>query len=145
MAVPVAGVCADGRGQALPAQDYTHTVPAFLPRRVAPPLAVTATVAEITLGLALLLGIQLRRAALGSASLLAVYGICMTLTLPLAQQFHYNVLILGRGNARARRPHRRQMANSTERTRPADGPPQAPRAAGTSDRRAPKVKRRTPV
>lgn len=74
--------------------DYTHTVTVFLPRSVAPPLAVTATIAEITLGLALLLGIQLRRAALGSAALLAVYGICMTLSLPPAQQFHYNVLIL---------------------------------------------------
>lgn len=74
--------------------DYTHTVTVFLPRGVAPPLAMMATIAEITLGLSLLLGIQLRRAALGSAALLAVYGICMTLSLPLAQQFHYNVLIL---------------------------------------------------
>ncbi|MEP7019208.1 MAG: hypothetical protein ABI808_01050 [Pseudonocardiales bacterium] len=74
--------------------DYTHTVTVFVPRGVAPLLAVTATVAESTLGLALLLGIQLRRAALCSAALLGVYGVCMTLSLPLAAQFHYNVFIL---------------------------------------------------
>lgn len=75
--------------------DYTHEVAGFLPRGMAPTLAVIATVAEITLATALLLGFRLRLAALGSAALLATYGICMTISLPPAQQFHYNVFLLG--------------------------------------------------
>ncbi|MGI8695250.1 MAG: hypothetical protein ACR2JQ_01125 [Mycobacteriales bacterium] len=74
--------------------DYTHTVVAFLPRDLAPALAVLATVAEISLGVALLLGVRLRAAALAAAALLGVYGLCMTISLPLAEQFHYNVFIL---------------------------------------------------
>ncbi len=73
---------------------YTRTMTTFLPAGLAAPLAVLATVAEITLGVALLLGMRLRLAALGSAVLLAIYAVCMTITLPLAQQFHYTVFVL---------------------------------------------------
>jgi uncharacterized membrane protein YphA (DoxX/SURF4 family) len=69
----------------------------FLPAGLAPTLAVLATVAEITLGVALLLGVRLRLAALGSAALLSVYAIAMNITLPAAQQFHYTVFVLAAG------------------------------------------------
>jgi uncharacterized membrane protein YphA (DoxX/SURF4 family) len=74
--------------------DHTHKVAAFLPTGLAPTLAVGATLAEIILGTALLLGVRVRLAATGSAGLLAIYGICMTISLPVAEQFHYNVFLL---------------------------------------------------
>ena len=73
---------------------YTRTMTTFLPAGLASPLAVLATIAEITLGVALLLGLRLRLAALGSAALLGVYAVCMTITLPPEQQFHYTVFVL---------------------------------------------------
>ena len=76
---------------------YTRTMTTFLPAGLAPTLAVLATVAEITLGLALLLGVRLRLAAIGSAILLGIYAICMSITLPPAQQFHYTVFVLAAG------------------------------------------------
>lgn len=74
--------------------DYTQTLVPFLPRSLAPLLAVSATLAEVTLGAALLLGVRLRLAALCSAALLGIYGISMTISLPIAEQFHYSVFIL---------------------------------------------------
>lgn len=77
--------------------DYTRSMTTFLPGNLAPTLAVLATIAEITLAAALLLGVRLQRAALGAALLLAVYGTSMTISLPAAEQFHYNVFVLGAG------------------------------------------------
>ena len=73
---------------------YTRTMTTFLPAGLASPLALLATIAEITLGVALLLGVRLRLAALGSAVLLGVYAVCMIITLPPEQQFHYTVFVL---------------------------------------------------
>lgn len=73
---------------------YTRTVVAFLPAGFAPSLAVAATVAEVALGLALLFGVLVRLAAPAAAGLLGVYGICMSVSLPAAEQFHYNVFLL---------------------------------------------------
>jgi hypothetical protein len=42
----------------------------------------------------LLVGARVRIVALGSAVLLGTYGISMTATLPIANQFHYNVFAL---------------------------------------------------
>src|SRR5262249_28872401 len=69
----------------------------FLPGGLAPPLAVLATIGEITFGLALLLGVQLRLTALGAACLLACFGTSMTVSLPVAEQFHYCVFVLAVG------------------------------------------------
>lgn len=74
---------------------YTRTVISFAPAGLGPAAAACATVAEIILGLALLLGIQVRLAAAGAAVLLAVYATAMTISLPAAEQFHYNVIVLG--------------------------------------------------
>ncbi len=73
---------------------YTRTVIGFLPAGLAPAAAVGATIAEITLGLALLLGIRIRIAATSAGLLLATYAIAMSISLPAAQQFHYNVFVL---------------------------------------------------
>jgi putative oxidoreductase len=75
--------------------DYTRSIVlAFLPAGLAPAAALAATIAEITLGLALLSGLNTRLAATGAAALLATYAIAMTISLPAAQQFHYNVILL---------------------------------------------------
>ncbi|MDQ2738120.1 MAG: DoxX family membrane protein [Actinomycetota bacterium] len=73
---------------------YTRSVARFAPVSWAPTLAVAATAAELSIGVALLLGARLRLAALAAAALLAVYGISMSISLPPAQQFHYNVFLL---------------------------------------------------
>ncbi|KAA2256141.1 DoxX family membrane protein [Solihabitans fulvus] len=74
--------------------DYTRSMTTFLPGGLAWPLAVAATVAELGLGLALLLGLRTRLAAQAAAGLLAVYGVSMTISLPAAEQFHYVVFVL---------------------------------------------------
>lgn len=77
--------------------DYTRSMTTFLPGSLAPTLAVLATVAEVTLGTALLLGIPLRLSALAAALLLGIYGTSMMILLPPAEQFHYNVFVLSAG------------------------------------------------
>jgi putative oxidoreductase len=74
--------------------DYTRSITTFLPGRFAGPLAVAATVIEIGLAAMLLVGARLKIVALSSATLLGIYGISMTATLPIAEQFHYNVFAL---------------------------------------------------
>lgn len=76
---------------------YTRTVNAFLPANWAPTLAVLATLGEAALGLALLLGVRLRLAALGTAGLLLIYAIAMTLSLGPGAQFAYAVCVLSAG------------------------------------------------
>ncbi|GAA1267887.1 hypothetical protein GCM10009665_65790 [Kitasatospora nipponensis] len=73
---------------------YTRQVASFLPAALAPVLAVLATIAELGFALALLSGFQLRHAARGAACLLASFGISMTISLPVADQFHYCVFAL---------------------------------------------------
>jgi putative oxidoreductase len=76
---------------------YTRTVTGFAPAGAAPALAVLATIAEVGLGLALLFGTRTRLAALGSAGLLLIYGVSMTVSLPVAEQFHFAVFVLCAG------------------------------------------------
>ena len=76
---------------------YTHQVNAFLPADVAPALAVLATIAEISLGFGLVLGVRVRLAALGASMLLLTYGIAMTISLGVASQFPYAVFMLSAG------------------------------------------------
>lgn len=78
---------------------YTRTVAGYAPAGAAPTLAVLATIAEIGLGVGLLLGVRTRATALGSTGLLLVYGVSMTLCLPAAEQFHYAVFLLCAGMA----------------------------------------------
>lgn len=76
---------------------YTRQVNAFLPAAWAPVGAVLATVAELTLGVALAIGFRIRLAAMDAAALLLCYGVAMTISLPPAQQFHYAVFVLCTG------------------------------------------------
>lgn len=77
--------------------DYTRSVASFAPESFGPILAVLATIAELTFATVLLLGIRLPLAAFGAALLLATYATSMTISLPPAEQFHYNVFVLSAG------------------------------------------------
>jgi len=59
---------------------YTGEVLSFMPASTIPSMAIAATIAETGLGIVLLAGIQLRRAAIGSAILLATFAIAMTIS-----------------------------------------------------------------
>jgi putative oxidoreductase len=70
---------------------YTARVNSFLPGTLAPTLAVVATVAEILLGLALLIGMFRRGVALASAGLFAAFAAAMTLSFGIKPPFNFSV------------------------------------------------------
>ena len=70
---------------------YTAEVNAFLPSSWAPYLAVAATIAESTLGLALLAGIKPRRSGIAAAILLALFAIAMSISGGIKSAFDSSV------------------------------------------------------
>jgi len=58
---------------------YTSQLNWFLPGNFVPTVAVLATIFEIVLGFAMLLGIRVRKAAIGSAVLLFLFATAMTI------------------------------------------------------------------
>ena len=74
---------------------YAGQVNSFMPRAVIPALAVLATIAEITFGLTMLLGISVRNAAIGSAILLFLFATAMTIS--GLSQFAYAVYLMSAG------------------------------------------------
>ena len=76
---------------------YTAKVNSFMPASTIPFLAWTATAAELSLGIALILGIWLRWAALGSAILLALFGIAMAISFGIKSPLDYSVFSASAG------------------------------------------------
>ena len=74
---------------------YTGVVNSFMPRAIIPALAVTATICECVLCIAMLLGIRLRWAAAGSAILLFMFAAAMTIS--GQSQFEWAVFVLAAG------------------------------------------------
>lgn len=70
---------------------YTAQVNAFMPARTIPFLAWSATVAELVLGLALVIGFKPRWTALASAGLLAVFGLAMAISFGPKEPLDYSV------------------------------------------------------
>lgn len=70
---------------------YTAQVNAFMPKATIPFLAWSATFFEFTLGVALLVGVQLRWIALGSAALLFLFGTAMAISLGIKEPLDYSV------------------------------------------------------
>jgi uncharacterized membrane protein YphA (DoxX/SURF4 family) len=70
---------------------YTGMVNSFLPARAIPVVAWAATVAETVLGLALLLGLYKRYAAIGSAVLLLTFALAMTVSFGVESAISYSV------------------------------------------------------
>lgn len=76
---------------------YTRQVNSFLPASFAPFLAVAATVAEIALTIALVLGIAPQLACSAAALLLLAYTVAMTISFGFTSQLYYAVLELCAG------------------------------------------------
>jgi putative oxidoreductase len=70
---------------------YTAEVNSFMPASTIPFLAWAATVAELVLGIALIAGVRLRLVAVGSALLLAVFGLAMAISFGLKSPLDYSV------------------------------------------------------
>jgi putative oxidoreductase len=75
----------------------TGEVNAFMPAFTIPFLAWAATVAEITCGVALIAGFQLRWAALGSAILLFCFATAMAISLGVKPPLDYSVFSASAG------------------------------------------------
>lgn len=71
--------------------EYTAEVNSFMPAVTIPFLAWGATVAELSLGLALIAGFRLRWVAIGSAMLLALFGTAMAISSGLKSPLDYSV------------------------------------------------------
>jgi uncharacterized membrane protein YphA (DoxX/SURF4 family) len=76
---------------------YTAEVNAFLPAATIPFLAWAATVAETSLGIALIAGVQVRLAALASAALLALFGTAMAISFGPKSPLDYSVFSASAG------------------------------------------------
>jgi putative oxidoreductase len=76
---------------------YTAQVNSFMPSFTIPFLAWAATLAEFVLGLALILGIWPRGVALGSAALLALFGIAMAISFGIKSPLDYSVFSASAG------------------------------------------------
>jgi uncharacterized membrane protein YphA (DoxX/SURF4 family) len=74
---------------------YTGIVNSFLPRWTDPVAAVGASVAEVTLCICMLLGIQTRRASLGAGILFFLFATAMTMS--GLTQFDWAVYVLSAG------------------------------------------------
>jgi uncharacterized membrane protein YphA (DoxX/SURF4 family) len=76
---------------------YTAEVNAFMPAAVIPFLAWAATVAETSLGVALIAGLRLHWVALASAALLALFGTAMAISLGPKSPLDYSVFSASAG------------------------------------------------
>ena len=76
---------------------YTAKVNSFMPAFSIPFLAWAATVAELSLGIALILGVWQRWVALGSALLLALFGIAMAISFGIKSPLDYSVFSASAG------------------------------------------------
>jgi putative oxidoreductase len=77
--------------------DYTAKVNSFMPAFTIPFLAWAATAAELLLGVALILGLWPRWVALGSASLLVLFGIAMAISFGIKSPLDYSVFSASAG------------------------------------------------
>ncbi len=76
---------------------YTAQVNSFMPASAIPFLAWAATLAEFGLGAALIIGIWPRWVALGSAVLLALFGIAMAISFGIKSPLDYSVFSASAG------------------------------------------------
>jgi putative oxidoreductase len=76
---------------------YTAKVNSFMPAFSIPFLAWAATAAELSLGVLLILGVWPRWVALGSAVLLALFGIAMAISFGIKSPMDYSVFSASAG------------------------------------------------
>ncbi len=76
---------------------YTAQVNSFMPASTIPFLAWAATAAELGFGIGLILGVWPRWVALGSAILLALFGIAMAISFGIKSPLDYSVFSASAG------------------------------------------------
>jgi uncharacterized membrane protein YphA (DoxX/SURF4 family) len=76
---------------------YTAQVNSFMPAFIIPFLAWAATVAELTLGIALIIGIWPRWVAFGAATLLFLFGTAMAISFGPKSPLDYSVFSASAG------------------------------------------------
>jgi uncharacterized membrane protein YphA (DoxX/SURF4 family) len=76
---------------------YTAEVNSFMPASTIPFLAWAATVAELSLGLALLVGVWRRWVALGASLLLLLFGTAMAISFGIKSPLDYSVFSASAG------------------------------------------------
>ncbi len=76
---------------------YTGEVLSFMPVSVIPFLAWAATIAELSLGILLILGLWTRWVALGAAALLFLFGTSMAISFGLKSPLDYSVFSASAG------------------------------------------------
>ena len=70
---------------------YCAQVNSFMPAWSIPLLARVATVLELSFGIALVLGVAVRRAAIGAAVLLCLFAIAMAISFGIKEPLDYSV------------------------------------------------------
>ena len=70
---------------------YTGQVNSFMPAFTIPALAIAATIAETTLGIALIAGLRMKWTALAAAILLAMFGTAMAISFGVKEPLDYSV------------------------------------------------------
>jgi uncharacterized membrane protein YphA (DoxX/SURF4 family) len=70
---------------------YADRLNWYMPAAVQPAAAVLATAGEVIFAIALITGVRLREAAIGSGVLLTIFGISMALTLGMKAPLDYSV------------------------------------------------------
>src|SRR5918911_5779284 len=70
---------------------YTAQVNSFMPAATIPFLAWAATAAELSFGLALVIGFRVKWAALGSAALLTLFATAMAISFGIKSPLDYSV------------------------------------------------------
>lgn len=76
---------------------YTAEVNSFLPSSWIPTLAVLSTIAELTIGILLLAGFQIRRTAISASVLTLVFGIAMSISFGCKEALDYSVFVFSAG------------------------------------------------
>jgi thiosulfate dehydrogenase [quinone] large subunit len=76
---------------------YAAQVNAFLPPALIPPVGWLATVLETLLGVALIVGVQTRLAALASGGLLGLFALAMTVSMGVKSALNYSVFSASAG------------------------------------------------
>ena len=70
---------------------YCAAVNSFMPAWSIPVIARVATVLELAFGIALVLGVAVRRAAIGAAVLLCLFAIAMAISFGIQEPLDYSV------------------------------------------------------
>ncbi|MDQ1805292.1 DoxX family membrane protein [Chryseobacterium sp. PTM-20240506] len=77
--------------------NYTAETNSFLPRSLAPFIATASTIAELSLGILLLVGYQIHKAALFASFLTLLFALAMSFSFGLKEPLDYSVFAFSAG------------------------------------------------